>query len=138
MSANQQLSSDQIMALAVSYSSLGDAARDVLRDPTIVLTQDQSNLIASDMTQCYGISGNLATWAVQVIFADSDSAFQSIIASTQSGSAAVVRLKAEVAKINSIMNILGAAVSLGISFGTGNWVSVMSAANNLGNAIADG
>ncbi len=115
---------------------MAGSARDVLVDSAIELSPDQSNAIAADGIQLGNIAGNLLTWAAQIIFDDADQAFQAIQASTQSGAAKLAQLKADAQKVNSIINVLGAAVSLGLAFGTGNVPGIISAGTTLATAVA--
>lgn len=136
MPTNATLTAAQLIQLAADFNSLGNLARSILNNPTITLDPDVSNAIASDLTSLSNIAANLATWGAQVAFADSDAAFNTISSATQSANATVNQLKSTVSKINSIVNIFGAAVVLGVTFGSGNFVSVITAAGKLGDAIA--
>jgi hypothetical protein len=136
MPTNSTLSGAQLVQLAADFSSLADQARDILTNPDLNFSANVSNALSSDMSTLSNIAANLAMWGAKIVFADSDSAFQTISSSTQAANAAVTKLQNDVKKINSVVTILGDAVSLGVSFGTGNWVSVVSAATSLGSAIS--
>ena len=134
MSANTSLTGAQLIQLASDFNAMAGTARDVLTDATIELTADQSNLLSADVIQLGNIAANLATWAALLIFEDSDKAFQTVQSSTQSGAARLAQLKADAKKVNAIISVLGAAVSLGLTFGSGGVLGIISAAGNLATA----
>ncbi len=130
------LSAQQITALSADFNALGNLARGILNDPAITLTPGQSSSISADLTSLSNTAGSLATWAAQVAFEDSESAFGVLKDATSSANATVQRIKATAAKISAVVTIFGDAVSLGCSFGTGNAAAILGAAAKLKNSIA--
>ena len=134
MPENSTLLSSQLLQLSSDFNDLGDGARGALSNQA--LTPNQSNVISSDMTTLYNTAGNLATWGAQVVFADSDAAFNTISSATKSGATALQQLQADVAKVNSVINILGAAIALGVAFGSGNPGTILQSAGKLATAVS--
>lgn len=137
MATNSALSSAQIGQISGEFAACGNQVRGILNDPNLDLPPNVSNTLASDLTSLSNIGANFAILASQVIFADSDAAFTQISTATQSANAKVAQLKTTIGKINSIVNIVGSVISLGVAFGTGNFMSVLGAAANLGSAVAN-
>lgn len=137
MPNNAPLTGAQLIQLSTDVNTLGNLIRGILNDPNMNLSQGQSSVLSADLTSLSDTAANLATWGAQVVFADSDAAFTTISSATSAANAKVAQLKATVAKIDSVVNIVGAAVSLGVAFGTGNFVNVLSAAGQLGNVVAN-
>jgi hypothetical protein len=124
------------MQLASDFGDLADQARDILTSPSITLSPDQSNVVAADMSQLNNIAANLATWSAAIIFADSDGAFQSISNATTAAKASLATIVKQIGEISSAIGILGKVVSLGVAFGTGDFVSVLTAATGLANLVS--
>ncbi len=137
MPGNSPLSSSEIGQIAWDLVSLANQGRDILNNPPPGLDANQSNAIAADVTSLSNIAANLFSISSQLVFADSDKAFTAINAATQSANAKVAQIKGTVDKINSVVNILGSVVSLAVSFGSGNFVSVLGAAGNVTTAVAN-
>ncbi len=136
MPASSALTGAQLVQIGSDFGALAEQTRSILADPNSNLSAGVSNAMAADLSSLSNIAANLSMWGARIVFADSDASFQSISSATQSANAVVARLKGDETKIGSIVNILGSAVSLGVAFGTGNWVSVVSAAATLGSSIS--
>jgi hypothetical protein len=137
MPANSSMSSAQLSQIAWELVSLANQGRNILNDPPEGLSPSQSNAIAADVTSLSNIAANLFSISSQLIFSESDSAFTVISSAAQAANTKVAQIQSTVGKINSIVNILGSVVSLGVAFGSGNFVSVLSAASNLATAVTD-
>jgi hypothetical protein len=133
--AQSSLTGEQLVSLASDFSALAEQAGEMLADPNLNPSVEQTNALYDAQNKLSDIAANLAMWGAKVEFDDSESSFASLSNATQSANAAVKKLKTTVAKINSVVNILGSAASLGLSFATGNAVGVLSAAANLTSAI---
>lgn len=131
------LSSAQILQLATDFSSLADSVRDILMDPDMTLSPAASNVLSSDLTSLSNIAANLATWSALCSFANSDDAFAKLSKATDDANQKVAELEKTVAKINSIVNIVGSAISLGVAFGTGNVIGIIGDAGNLETAVVN-
>jgi outer membrane murein-binding lipoprotein Lpp len=136
MPANSTLSGTQIAQLASDFSGLASKVSDILNDPNVTISGATNERLTQDLSKLSDIAANLATWSSLVVFADSESSFQEISSATSAANAKVKQLKADVAKINSIVNIVGSAISLGVAFSTESMITILSDAVTLGNAIA--
>ena len=130
------LSSDQIVALAADFNELGNAARAMLNDPNLSLTSGQSGSLDDHIRDFSTAANELATWAAQVAFDDSNDAFTTIRAQTRSACDTAAKLKAVAAKAQAVIDVLGAAVSVGLSFGTGGAGAILAAAGHLEQTIS--
>ncbi|MGB8910001.1 MAG: hypothetical protein WCC84_14745 [Candidatus Cybelea sp.] len=128
------LTGAQLVQLASDFSALAEQAGEMVADPNLNLTDAQSTALTTDESKLSNIAANLAMWGAKVAFDDSDASFASISSATQSANNAVSNLRHTVAKINSVVNIVGNAVALGMGFATGNVVGIVSAAANLASA----
>lgn len=136
MPANSPLSGAQIAQLASDFSALANKVSAILNNPDVPLSADANARLSQDLSKLSTIAANLATWSSLLVFAETESSFETISSATSSANAKVDKLKDEVAKINSIVNIVGSAVSLGVAFATGNVVTILNDAVTLGNAVA--
>jgi hypothetical protein len=136
MPANSTLDPSQVLTIATYLNSVGNSIRNIFNDPNMVLSNDQSNLLASDLTTTSNAAANLATWAAQLTFADSDGAFTQISNATQSAATKLSTLQSQVAKISSFINIVAAVVTLGTAFGSGDVAGVLNAASGLYTAVS--
>jgi len=131
MPSNTALDPGQVLQIASYLNAIGNIIRNILNDPNVVLSNDQSNLLSSDLISISNVAANLSTWAAQVVFADSDSAFDNISNATQVASTKLQSLQKDVAKMSSILNIVADVVNLGVAFGTGNVAGILSASSSL-------
>jgi hypothetical protein len=133
MPANAPLDGAALVKLSGDFNNLGNQTRGILNDPTIVLSPGESGALSADLTNLSNIAANLATWSARVVFSESDQAFKTISAATDEANAKVDQIKAIAGKISSVVSILGDAVSLGVAFGSGNPIGIITAANQLRN-----
>lgn len=136
MPANSPLAPQQISQIAWSLVALANEGRAILNNPPSDITPNQSNVIAADVMNLSNIAANLFAIASQLIFTDSDSAFAVISAATNAANNKVAQISSTVGKINAVVNIFGAVVSLAVSLGSANFVSVLSAASNLATTVS--
>ena len=130
----QALDADQIGALSDAFTDLADAVRAILNDESIPLTRGQGAALSSDLTTLGTIASNLATTAASVAFDDSQSAFTDLSRITKDANDEARRLSANAAHITAVVNVIGAFVSVGTSFGSGPG-AVLGALGNLATAV---
>ena len=132
------LSADEVVVLAADFNAMANAATAMLNDPAIAssLTDKQSCSLQKYDASCSSIAANLATWAAQIAFASSDNAFATIKTQTKSACDTADRLKTTIAKIQHVIDILGAAVALGTEFNAGTALSILTSAGTLQGVIA--
>jgi hypothetical protein len=134
MPDNAGFTQQQLAELAQAFATLAQQAGDMLADPSVVLSADQSNVMAADVSSLDNIAANLATWGAGMTFSDSNAAFAAMSSAATTASARISGLKSTRDGISSIIAVLGSAISLGIAFGTGNKYAVGSAAVNFASA----
>jgi hypothetical protein len=129
------LSSAQIGDLSNHYTDLAGATRAILNNTTIQLTRGQAAALSADLTTLSTIGANLATTAAQVAFDHADDAFNKISSATKDANAEASRLSSQAAHITAVVDVLGAVVTLGGSFGSGNPLTVLKAVSALETAV---
>jgi phage-related protein len=121
------------LAIAQDYEALASYVADILGDPNISLSAAQTqklNECAQKLTQ---YANDVAIKTALSALAASQSDIDKIKKATSDANAAAARLKSQVAKINSVLQILGDAVALGAAIAAGPLTGVLSAAVTLTN-----
>jgi hypothetical protein len=134
MPDNAGFTQQQLAELAQAFATLAQEAGDMLADPNVVLSADQSTVMAADISSLDNIAANLATWGAGMTFSDPNAAFAAMSSAATTANARISGLKSARGGISSIIAVLGSAISLGTAFGTGNKFAVTGAAVNFANA----
>ena len=125
------------MSVAQDFSDLAGHIGDILADPAISLTDAQTTQLDDDSEKLTGYSNKLADAGAWAALHAAQGDLDKIAQATSDANAAAAKLKAQANKLNSILQIVGDAVSLGAAIATGNLPGALTAATTLaGDAAA--
>jgi hypothetical protein len=120
------------LQLAADLSALAGYASDVLNDPAINLTAAQATQLNDFNTKLTNYSNQIATNVALSALAAAQSDLDAMKAATEKANAQAAALKADATKLNTVLSILGSAVSFGASvLGGGSLAKVLGAATAL-------
>jgi hypothetical protein len=130
------MSTQQLQDLANDFNAHANLARQMLNDPTLTFTDTQNADLIADINVLSVAAGDFATAAAQSAFDDSAAAYTTISTQTKAATEKVKAIKATVAKVDAVISILGAAVTICTDLSTGNPIGAVQAAGTLQGAIA--
>ncbi len=91
--AQSSFTGEQLVSLASDFSALAEQAGEMLADPNLNPSVEQTNALYDSQNKLSDIAANLAMWGAKVEFDDSEASFASLSNATQSANAAVKKLK---------------------------------------------
>lgn len=124
------------LRIAQDFADLAGYASDILNDPNIQLTNQQAQQLNAWNTKLTQYSNNIAVQTALTTLAASQNDLNQITKATKDANSAAAALKADVTKLNSVMTILGDAVTLGASIALGPLGGVLAAAIALESAAS--
>jgi hypothetical protein len=118
-------------AIARDLANLAGYIADILADSNIQLTSNQTTTLNNFSSQLTNYSDEIANRDALAALNAAAAQLNNIAQATSAANAAALSLKTQAARLNSILAILGDAVSLGAAIVTGNLPGAIGAANSL-------
>ena len=113
------------------FNDLAGHIGDILSDPNISLTDAQTTRLQNDSEKLTDAANKLADGDALAALGAAQQDIDRIKAATGDANDALGRLKANAQRLNTILTIVGDAVSLGAAIATGPLTGVLSAATTL-------
>ena len=121
------------LAIAQDFEALAGQVTGILGDPDISLTDAQSQKLADCCQKLTRYANSVAIAAALSALRATEDDVAKIRNATTDANAAVAKLKSQIAQINTVLQIVGDAVSLGAAIVSGPLTGVISAATTLAN-----
>lgn len=121
----------QALVLSQELADLSSLISNILNDLTLQLSDAQVQRLQTDSNRLTNLSRQIAISGALAALDAAQSDFNTMTQATSTANAAIAQLKSNAAKIDKIINILGAAVSFGAALVTGPLASVLTAATAL-------
>jgi hypothetical protein len=121
------------LAIAQDYETLSGYVTGILGDPNISLTAAQTQRLTDCCQRLTQYANSVAIATALSALSASQGDIDKIKKATSDANVAVAKLKSQIAKINTVMQIVGDAVSLGAAIVSGPLTGVMAAATTLAN-----
>jgi hypothetical protein len=120
------------LQLSTDLSALAGHANDVINDPNVALTVLQTAQLNDFNTNLTGYSNQVATNIALSALGAAQSDLDTMTAATKQANAKVAIIKADAKRLNTVVAILGQAVSFGATLGGGSILKdVLGAATSL-------
>lgn len=124
------------LAIAQDYEALAGYVADILGDPDISLSDAQSQKLEACGQRLTQYANKNAVAAALSALCASQSDVDQIKKATNNANTAVAALKSQVAKINSVLQIVGDAIALGAAIASGPITGILSAATTLASDVS--
>jgi hypothetical protein len=122
--------------IAQDFSDLAGHIGDILADPNIDLTEQQTTALNDSSKKLTAYSSKLADIGAWATLNAAQSDFDQIKKATSAANDAAAKLKANADKLNKILAIVGDAIALGAAIASGPLTGVLTAATTLAGAAA--
>jgi hypothetical protein len=125
------------LQLSADLSALAGHAGDIINDPNVVLTLPQTTQVNDFNSKLTGYSNQIATNVALSALGAAQADLDTMTTATKQANAKVAIIKADAKKLNTVLSILGQAVSFGVTLaGGGILKDVLGAATSLKTAAS--